>query len=212
MVTIRNMGHFQNYTYELDEYPILVGLCGSAGVGKSTIADRLVKQHHFSRMPFGFALKQVCEYLFDFSEEQLYGDKKEEIDERYDFSPRYAMQYLGTDVFRTMCPNIWIDCLKRRYVACKDQMDPITRVVIDDVRFPNEVDFIHEWGGIVIKIVSPDASEILSADRRIHASEATLGGYDFVVPNAHSVHITHPVGAIHNLIQSHYGERWWGTK
>ena len=63
------------------------------------------------------------------------------------------MQFVGTDLFRNkmnelipgISQNFWLECMRR-------QSGKYDRLVISDVRFQNEVDFIHEMNGIVIKV------------------------------------------------------------
>ena len=66
------------------------------------------------------------------------------------------MQWLGTDIMReefnkrfNYSGSIWIDNVKDKV---KMLLDNNKDVVIDDVRFQNEVDMIHSLGGIVINL------------------------------------------------------------
>jgi len=61
------------------------------------------------------------------------------------FSPRLALQLMGTDVMRNhFHKDIWVLSLLRRA--------PKTGLVISDARFPNEVAVIRKAGGIVIRV------------------------------------------------------------
>lgn len=125
----------------------IIGLSGFAGAGKTTIAEYLVRQHGFTRLSFASAVKDTAAAVFGWDRERLEGvtpqDRqwREEPDpfwtERMGrpFSPRYALQYLGTDVMRRhVLPSIWCDAIVSKLRA----MPPDTNVVIDDVRFVNE--------------------------------------------------------------------------
>lgn len=62
------------------------------------------------------------------------------------YSPRQAYQWFGTELMReNVSPTIWIDLAGR--FADKNE-----RVVIPDVRFNNEADFIHSRNGILVRI------------------------------------------------------------
>jgi len=62
---------------------MIVGICGLTKSGKSAAADVLVKDHGYVAVAFGDALKRILMELFNFTEEQLWGSKKEVPDERY---------------------------------------------------------------------------------------------------------------------------------
>lgn len=58
---------------------------------------------------------------------------------------RQFLQYMGTEVFRNMYENIWIDSLLRQI-----EKDDPKIALVSDVRFDNEILGIQENGGIVI--------------------------------------------------------------
>lgn len=70
-------------------------------------------------------------------------------------TPRYAMQTLGTEWGRNLIhPDLWV-FIWTRYRRSEMRAFPRDRVVADDVRFPNEVDAIHELGGEVWRVHRP---------------------------------------------------------
>jgi hypothetical protein len=64
---------------------MLIGLCGQAGAGKSTVADFLVKNHGFVAVALADPLKRIAREVFDFSDTQLWGpsEARNKPDERY---------------------------------------------------------------------------------------------------------------------------------
>ena len=63
------------------------------------------------------------------------------------WSPRYALQYLGTNVLRKQFyDGIWLSSLEHRLLTSKGD------TVISDVRFPNEVKLIQDAGGVLIHV------------------------------------------------------------
>ena len=56
----------------------------------------------------------------------------------------------------------------------------ITKFCITDVRFPNEVKFIQDHGGKVLRIIAPQrvTNSPLSHEARQHISENALNGYE----------------------------------
>lgn len=130
---------------------MLIGLHGKARSGKTTVAMHLVDVYGFSEMSFAYPLKSLVMDLFDMSEDQVYDeDLKEKIDLRYGMSPRRMLQYLGTDVFRLIYPNIWTDYLIRSYRKNESKK---SKLVVSDVRFKNEKEAIEKEGGYVWRIV-----------------------------------------------------------
>jgi hypothetical protein len=125
----------------------IIGLSGFAGAGKSTVSEYLVRQHGFVRLSFAAAVKDITAAAFAWDRQRLEGatpqDRawREEPDSFWSermgkpFTPRYALQYIGTDVFRNhVLPSIWADLV----VAKIRGLGPHANVVIDDVRFVNE--------------------------------------------------------------------------
>lgn len=126
---------------------MILGLSGFAGAGKSTIAEYLVRQHGFVRLSFASAVKDVTASAFGWDRQRLEGSSPQDRDWREQpdpfwsqrmgkpFSPRTALQYIGTDIFRNrVLSTIWVDnvIVKIRNTA------PTANIVIDDVRFVNE--------------------------------------------------------------------------
>lgn len=147
----------------------LVGMVGHAGHGKDSVGDILTQRYAFNRDWFAKPLKDAARILWLFSEEQLYGKLKEQLDDRWGVSPREAMQFFGTEVardaFQKLMPAIgerfWLEHFRRRYhdVILRHNRDPYnnsSNVVICDVRFPNEAELIKELGGVLVKIIRPN--------------------------------------------------------
>lgn len=93
-------------------------------------------------------------------------------------SSRHLLQVVGTDIFRRIHGDIWVDaCLNQ--IAC----DAPELAVVLDCRFPNEVEGIQKAGGKVIRFLrAPFAGQ----DQ--HHSEVALDNYhrdkfDFVLDN-----------------------------
>tara|TARA_Y100000034_G_C6909605_1_gene423581 strand:+ start:378 stop:980 length:603 start_codon:yes stop_codon:yes gene_type:complete len=134
---------------------MIIGAVGFIGSGKNAVGDILTRYHGFQQESFASTLKDVAAKLFDWPRELLEGntDKsrkwREEIDPLWsemlgipDFTPRKALQLLGTDVLRQgFHQDIWMLCLKKRLINIDCD------VVITDVRFPNEMDMIKSLGG-----------------------------------------------------------------
>jgi len=149
---------------------MIIGISGYKGAGKNEAA-RAVPSHR--SLGFADPLKDFCGDVLGFTFEQLYGDKKEVIDQRYGKTPREALQTLGTDWGRAYYDRIWIDYGIQRAFAVLASGVP--NVVITDVRFKNEVDAIKNAGGEVWRVVRPN-NPYSTGDT--HASETELSDTD----------------------------------
>lgn len=180
---------------------ILLGLASKARHGKNTFATYLIeafeKEHNkvFIEGAFAESLKSMCKDYFDLSEEQLWGDEKEMPDQRYPksvqstddssilyWTPREIMQSMGS-FFRFIDHDFWIKVLDKKINVLND-----VNVIITDVRYSNECEYIKE-NGVLIKIVRDGAAEIHGMD---HESETSLDSkpsdyFDIVINNSGSL-------------------------
>lgn len=86
---------------------------------------------------------------------------------------REVMQYVGTEIFRKMYGQVWVDATIRKIEA-----DNPTMAIICDVRFINEVEGIQNRDGKVIRLLRSIATDE-------HESETALDdyvGFDCIVP------------------------------
>lgn len=152
--------------------PQLIGLTGYSRCGKDTMADYLVENYNYKKIAFADLLKEVCKLLFSFSNDQLYGDSKEDIDEFWGISPREILQFFGTKIFREkineIMPSIqndfWIKALSKKL---KILLDNGERIIITDLRFKNEEIFLKQNGAYIIKIINPFIKLKFYADKEI---------------------------------------------
>ena len=183
---------------------MIIGICGLIGAGKDTAADYLVNWHEFRRDSFAATLKDAVSAVFDWDRELLEGRTKaarewrEQIDTWWanrldmpDLTPRWVLQYWGTDVFRNhFHKDIWIASLENKLRQTRDN------VVISDCRFLNEVESIRRIGGRVIRIVRGQDPEWFHLARTapdkmpvkypgVHASEYSWAPteFDHIVEN-----------------------------
>lgn len=87
------------------------------------------------------------------------------------------LQVLGTEVFRTIDPHIWVRILLDTIAEQAPDLALIT-----DLRFPNEADAIREAGGKLIRVtrLNADGSLWVAPDRDpSHPSETALDHYTF---------------------------------
>lgn len=171
---------------------MLIGFSGKKGSGKSYFADYLVNNKLFIKLSFASPLKEITKILFNLSDEDVKDPiKKELINPKFNASPRELMQWLGTDIMReefnkkfNYSGSIWIDNVKDKV---KTLLDNNKDVVIDDVRFQNEVDMIHSLGGIVINLRNY-LDNTLNNSTSTHSSEnqKLTFNYEFVNDKSYS--------------------------
>jgi len=145
---------------------MIIGIYGKKRSGKDTIANFLCEKYGFIKYGFGDPIKDIAKIMFGFTEEQLYGSKKEEIDPEWNISPRQFFQKFGTDYGQFLFPeqfptifetckdtrSIWVKVFKNWYKQ-KLKENPNIKVVINDIRFLHEYNAIKELDGYIIKIV-----------------------------------------------------------
>lgn len=185
----------------------LIGICGFIGSGKDTVAKMFVEQGCVQDS-FAAPLKDMCASIFGWQREMLEGDTMDsrEFRETADlywtrklgidnFTPRLALQLLGTDIMRThFSQDIWLNSLE--YRIRRQRQDELC-VVISDARFKNELNLIKELGGVVIHVKRSELPEwyemavhanngsvtakhtMETKYRHIHASEWKWVGFEF---------------------------------
>lgn len=136
----------------------VVGLVGFIGSGKGTAGD-ILANHGYIKESFAGGVKDVASHMFNWPRKMLEGDTddsrswREQPDPFWsskfgrDFTPREALQKMGTEVGRDIFhQDFWVIQLESRM---RFHDGP---VVVTDVRFPNEINWIHKIGGKVIEI------------------------------------------------------------
>ena len=106
-----------------------IGICGKAGSGKTVVADHLVKRYGYKRYAIADEVKRIAVRLF----------KMEKKD-------RKLLQDIGFQM-REIRPSIWIDFLI-------DQIKGKDRIVVDDIRYPNEYEVLKREGFKIIRVIA----------------------------------------------------------
>lgn len=149
--------------------------------GKSTVANYLCETYGFERRPFAAILKQMLRPLYTalgYSEYDIEGFEtvnKQTVIQPIGKTPRFLMQKLGTEWGRNMVSEtVWLDAWRLSAEKCQ------APIVVDDMRFHNELELIRSIGGSTLKLTS-DFSRPVSG----HASEGALDAckFDFIIGN-----------------------------
>jgi len=123
-----------------------IGISGKRGSGKTTAAQYLVKKYGFKYAEFAADLKRLAKDLFSILDSDLtvYNKERSLTHLSSKASPREILISFG-NFARYFDEDIWIK--KALY-----KFDKRDNVVIDGVRFENEVSFIKGKGGIIIRL------------------------------------------------------------
>lgn len=155
----------------------LIGIVGLARVGKDTAADYLCNVYDLHRYAFADPIKDMLTCVFG----NLFrnGDRENPI-EWLGKSPRQMMQTLGTEWGRGLIhPDLWVLVAGQMWQKYQ-KVGPSDGVVISDVRFANEAEWIRSQGGVLIQIRRKNVEQVAE-----HISESGL-----------------PAGLVHHIIDN----------
>lgn len=151
----------------------VIGLAGYARSGKDVFA-RFVVEHGYEQRAFATPLKGIL-YALD---PTVHIDEGHATIQRlvdafgWDAAKghgevRMLLQRLGTEGGRQhLGEDVWVDALFKSPSS--------GRVVVTDVRFPNEADAIRRRGGVVARVTRPGVRPV-----NAHRSETALDNFDF---------------------------------
>jgi|TARA_Y100000310_G_scaffold74556_2_gene70778 hypothetical protein len=140
---------------------MIIGLVGLKGCGKDTVADYFISHYdNWIKGSFADSLKDTCACVFGWDRELLEGSTQDsrawrettdtwwsEKLNRPNFTPRIALQIVGTDLWRNQFnDDIWLLSFEKKLLNIKEN------VIITDCRFPNEIDLIKQIGGIIVRV------------------------------------------------------------
>tara|TARA_R110002096_G_scaffold250486_1_gene442937 strand:+ start:129 stop:746 length:618 start_codon:yes stop_codon:yes gene_type:complete len=109
----------------------LIGLHGKMHSGKSTIADFITTHNTYDTAVLSFA-----------------GKLRETLSILNIREQRESMQQLGQGL-RDIWPDVWVDAVRK---DVDNYIDSNCWVVFDDLRYPNEFEYIKDNGGFLIRL------------------------------------------------------------
>jgi hypothetical protein len=151
----------------------IVGVTGFAMHGKDTIGALLVSEYGFTKVAFADALRSMALAIDPYimgGNIRLHHAVSNLGWDRAKLEPevRRFLQALGTEGVRNhLGQDAWVQ-------AAKITIDQVSGpVVITDVRFPNEADAVHGWGGELWRVnrLNADGSRFDNGIGLAHASE-----------------------------------------
>ena len=161
---------------------VLIGLTGLAGTGKDTVAQMLIQKwavagHRYDAMAFADPIRAMCNAFLLYAGVDKPGrylvdrQLKEAVIPEIGVSYRHLAQTLGTE-WGQQCigRSVWINalekCLCRLQAARRRQ---VTHIVVSDVRFAAEADWLRSQGGVIWRIERAGIEPV-----REHASESDM--------------------------------------
>lgn len=180
----------------------ILGITGKARSGKDTIATYLWQHYGFTRMAFADPVKMAAQQIFGLSHDQVWSDELKEVEIPFwGMSPRRMFQLLGTEAGRNVFGgDLWI----KRLAIGLSQL-PEDDIVIPDVRFNDEADFVRANGGTIVHLHRPEGPIIKHSG---HASEAGVAvkETDYILNNTKDLATLY--GEVDNMIT----ELLWNRK
>jgi hypothetical protein len=171
--------------------PPLIGISGKAGSGKDTVAAYLVEKHGYFSLAFADPIKAIGREVFDFTGRELDGDLKEVPDHRFNKSPRWVMQTIGTD-FRNIWPLVWVKHLEnriRRHWSSPSFPRAVGArpLVITDVRFVDEARMLYRLGAKLIRVEREGAGAVNGVPGHVSETELDGSAWDLLIYNEGTV-------------------------
>ncbi|MCW2725871.1 MAG: hypothetical protein JWN35_2792 [Frankiales bacterium] len=171
----------------------LIGLIGLKRSGKDTYAARLVAEHGFTRLALADPMRDAALALdpivnvYDAGDEWggIFTERLSEVVARVGWDRakeeypevRRTLERLGTEVGRDIFgEDSWLGITDAKVSATPGP------VVITDVRFPNEYEWIKRRGGVLVRVIrpgvtlaaEPHSSELLAADLDGYPADRTV--------------------------------------
>lgn len=150
---------------------MIIGIHGKIHAGKTT-AMEVFQKYGGRELRFADKLKAMVASLLSVPVELMENPdfKSRPIPWLLPHTPRTLLQTLGTEWGRGLDENIWV----KATMASASELGGMgyELIVITDVRFPNEMKYIQQIGGKVIKIVRPAIDR--SGPEHQHPSETAL--------------------------------------
>lgn len=160
---------------------VLIGISGKLGAGKDTLCNYILRED----TEFTYIRKALADPLKDEAAELLQqlipAFRREHLDDR-DYKERYRLllMWWGTELRRKEDHEYWTKKFTEWYESLPDN----TVVVVPDIRFINEVELIHNLGGVAVRLL-PINFDLVDHS---HASELQLDdyeGWDYIAYNTY---------------------------
>lgn len=191
--------------------PLIIGFGYRARQGKNTAAMAMLEacplETRVHQYAFADALKQevrvACgrmggqyDLIERFKEAGLMPDWVHFEDPK----PRSLLQWWGTEYRRAKDPDYWVKRLRKTLDAHSPEIALIT-----DVRFTNEIDAIHSWGGVVVNVTRTTTPDVEVHEHESESGLDTFVGWDYRLEAADKAELTEKSVALFHEIARERG-------
>ena len=182
-----------NESFSINNNGRIVSVENDCVVNFETVNPIIKKR--INKYSFAEPLKKMCEDIFMIPSIQTRGsesDKNTFVKYRWENMPgkipldkngymtaREFMQYMATEIFRTIDKNIWCDCL---FNTIKKECSELA--IIDDCRFPNEVETAKRKGARVIRLTRTVSNDGHSSETILDPDKFNWNAFDYVLDNS----------------------------
>jgi hypothetical protein len=140
---------------------------------------------HIKLYSFADTLKQdICIDILGLTYQQCYGSDEDKNSlteitwEDKKLTAREAMEIIGTNIFRTLKNNVWIDATLNKIKKDKPKI-----ALVVDCRFPNEVESIKGAGGKVIRLTRNLFNSDAAAEIALDKENYDWSNFDYICSN-----------------------------
>lgn len=134
-------------------YGKIIAITGKYGAGKDTVAGMIAKfypEYKFQIIGFADGVRTVYQVLTGNKIPKEYTQEwKQEFNSMYRMTNRELLEHIGDGMRRIITDDVWIQQLNSRIRDGRNY-------IITDLRYPNELGFIHQKGGIAFRVDRPD--------------------------------------------------------
>jgi hypothetical protein len=163
--------------------PRIIAISGFKRSGKDLLANYISKKYDYEHVKISEKLKDICKILFDFTDDQLEKDIKEEIDPRWNISPRKCMQFIGTEIMQFKVQELLPEINRKFWIkSLLNSLDPNKKYVISDLRFKHEYEELKKLDSLIVRI-DTNNNNLLNTDDHVSEQEFKSINADIILLN-----------------------------
>lgn len=173
-----------------------IGVQGFIGSGKDTASRYIESKEDFVKDSFATSLKDACASIFGWPRDLLEGrtdhsrEWREQVDVWWEeklgiegFSPRFALQHIGTELFRD---NFHQDTWMLTFLHRLEHKHRSKNVILSDCRFKNEISMFKRAGGKIMFIDNGERPEWY--ETALNANSGNADALDIMLTTYKNIH------------------------
>lgn len=165
--------------------PRIVGVSGYAQHGKDSVADVLVETEGYTKVGFSYKMKEALVelnpsipgmmHLNDLVRKEGWEGAKRSVE------VRRLLQVFGSTLRELVGEDVWIEALARSVKGIYGPGPYAPKIVIPDVRFTNEAQWIRLVGGAIWKVTRPNFDSGVSNDDKTEREVPIINADEYFV-------------------------------